>query len=114
MRRADLIEMMVGMVGAALEDEGSHDPGKADAMSPLLGQNAVLSSMGLVTLITDAESALEEEYGVGLTLVSEDAFSRRHSPFRTVEALTDYILELTGSPVGAQPDDTGGSGLPDG
>ena len=65
-------------------------------MSPLLGQDAVLSSMGLVTLITDAESVLADEHGVEVTLVSEDAFSRRQSPFRTVEALADYVLELAG------------------
>ena len=96
MRRADLIQMMVGMLGEALEDEGSHNPGKASAMSPLLGQDAVLSSMGLVTLITDAELVLADEHGVEVTLVSEDAFSRRQSPFRTVEALADYVLELAG------------------
>ena len=96
MRRADLIQMMVGMLGEALEDEGSHNPGKASAMSRLLGQDAVLSSMGLVTLITDAESVLADEHGVEVTLVSEDAFSRRQSPFRTVEALADYVLELVG------------------
>jgi len=91
-----LIQMMVSMLGEALEDEGFHDPWKASAMSPLLGQDAVLSSMGLVTLITDAESALAEGHGVEVTLVSEDAFSRRQSPFRTVEALADYVLELAG------------------
>lgn len=111
MRRADLIRMMVGMLGEALEDEGSHNPGKASATSPLLGQDAVLSSMGLVTLITDAESVLADEHGVEVTLVSEDAFSRRQSPFRTVEALADYVLELVGLAPGGdrEPDGTASS-----
>ena len=54
--------------------------------------------MGLVTLITGVESFLEEEHQIDVTLVSEDAFSRRRSPFRTIDALADYILELSGAP----------------
>ena len=88
---------MVGMLGEALEEEGLADAGAANGSLPLLGADAVLTSMGLVTLITDIESILEEEHGIEVTLVSEDAFSRRQSPFRSVDALADYILELTGS-----------------
>lgn len=112
MRKTDLIEMMVGMLEEALEDEGSHEPGQANRRSSLLGPAAVLSSMGLVTLITDVEAALEEECQLEVTLVSEDAFSRRHSPFRTVEALADYILEISGAPADVgrlEPAGPGGS-----
>lgn len=105
MQRTDLIEMMVGMLKEALEDEGSHDPAAAGPASPLLGQQAVLTSMSLVTLIIDAESVLAEEHGLDLTLVSEEAFSRRNSPFRTVETIADYVLELAG-------DQAAGSGMP--
>lgn len=97
MHRQDLVEMMVGMLTQALEDEGSTESGLANAGSPLLGADAVLTSMGLVTLITDVESVLEEDHGTEVTLVSEDAFSRRQSPFRSVEALADYVLEISGS-----------------
>ena len=88
---------MVGMLGEALEEEGLADGGAANGSSPLLGADAILTSMGLVILISDIESVLEEELGIEVTLVSEDAFSRRQSPFRSVDALANYILELTGS-----------------
>ena len=61
----------------------------------LLGNDAVVDSMGLVNLIVDIESALaEKDFEVSLT--SEKAMSQRNSPFRTVETLTDYIKELVG------------------
>ncbi len=98
MNKSDLIEMMTALLGDALQEEGASDPGQANRDSPLLGADAILSSMGLVTLITGVESVLEEEHGIEVTLVSEDAFSRRQSPFRTIDALADYILELAGAP----------------
>ena len=99
MGKNDLIEFMVGLLVEALEQEGRGSSGKADSRSPLLGANAVISSIGLVSLITDIESVLEEDHGIEVTLVSEDAFSRRQSPFRTIETLAEYILELSGASV---------------
>ena len=96
MQKTDLIEMMTALLVDALKEEGSDDPGRAGAGAPLLGSDAVLSSIGLVTFITGVESVLEEEYEVEVTLVSEEAFSRRQSPFRTIDTLADYILELSG------------------
>ena len=60
----------------------------------LIGRQAVLDSLGLVTLIVDLEQRLEEEYGVSLILVDEQAMSQRSSPFRTVQSLIDYICRL--------------------
>ena len=52
--------------------------------------------MRLVSFIADLETTLASDYGLNLTLVSEQALSRSKSPFRSVDALADYILELTG------------------
>ena len=98
MQKNDLIEMMTGLLAEALQEEGLNDPGQAGSDSPLLGTDAILSSIGLVTFITGVESVLEEEHEMEVTLVSEDAFSRRQSPFRTIETLANYILELSGAP----------------
>lgn len=62
----------------------------------LLGNDAVVDSIGLVNLIVDVESALAEK-DIEITLTSEDAMSRRKSPFRSVETLSDYIIELIGN-----------------
>ncbi len=60
----------------------------------LIGQDAVLDSMGLVSLIVDVEQTIDQEYGLTLILADERAMSQKRSPFRSVRSLTDYILQL--------------------
>lgn len=60
----------------------------------LIGQGAVLDSMGLVSLIVDVEQALEQDYGLTLILADERAMSQKRSPFRSVQSLTEYIFQL--------------------
>ena len=72
-----------------IDDEGV----EINETSVLLGNDAVVDSIGLVNLIVDIESALSEK-DIEITLTSEDAMSRRKSPFRSVETLSDYIIEL--------------------
>jgi acyl carrier protein len=69
-------------------------PDLANGSVNLIGRQAVLDSLGLVTLIVDLEQRLEEEYGVSLVLADEHAMSQRSSPFRTLKSLTDYICLL--------------------
>jgi hypothetical protein len=103
MRKQELVELMLEMLQGALDahriDEGTDTaPVQAAAELPLIGEDAAVTSMGLVSFISDVESTLQEKYGVELTLVSEQALSRRNSPFRTIDALADYVLELAGVP----------------
>jgi len=60
----------------------------------LFGRDALLDSLALVSLIAAVESRLREQCRNDIMLVNEDAMSRRHSPFRTVGSLCDYIDEL--------------------
>ncbi|HEV2827375.1 MAG TPA: hypothetical protein VGW76_07185 [Pyrinomonadaceae bacterium] len=60
----------------------------------LLGRDGKLDSLGLVSFIILLEQRVDEELGRGITLADERAMSRSKSPFRNVENLTDYILEL--------------------
>lgn len=60
----------------------------------LIGREAVLDSLGLVNLIVDVEQRMEEAYGLPLVLADERAMSYRHSPFRSVGSLVDYVLGL--------------------
>ena len=98
MQREELIALMVERLQDVLAEQGAHETIQASAASPLIGVEAVLTSLGLVSFIVDVESTLGQTYGVELTLVSEQALSRRNSPFRTVHTLADYILELVGAP----------------
>lgn len=65
-----------------------------DQDSVIFGTGGLLDSMGLVTLITDLEEKLEDEFGVSLILADERAMSQKKSPFRTVSSLAQYINTL--------------------
>jgi hypothetical protein len=103
MRKQELVGLMLNMLQDALDahriDEGTNtDPVRASADLALIGESAAITSMGLVSFISDVESTLQEKSGLELTLVSEQALSRKKSPFRTIDALADYVLELMGVP----------------
>lgn len=65
-----------------------------DPSTVLFGEGSKLESLGLVTLIVGVEQRISDDLGVTVTLVNEKAMSLRNSPFRTVETLTDYVMEL--------------------
>ena len=102
-QRSELIPMMVKLLDGALAEQSTDGNSgtllKATPTSPLVGAEAVVTSMGLVSFITDVESTLAQDHNLELSLVSEKALSRKNSPFRTIETLADYILELAGAPV---------------
>ena len=94
MKREVLVTSMTEMLKAAVDQEGEHHDIEVKSDSPLVGADAILSSMGLVSYVMDVEAGLEEDHGLQLTLVNENALSRSQSPFRSVDALADYIVEL--------------------
>jgi acyl carrier protein len=57
----------------------------------LLGSESVLGSIQLVNLILTIEREVEETFDVALTLADERALSMNTSPFRSIQALADYI-----------------------
>lgn len=59
----------------------------------LIGQAAVLDSMGLVSAILDIEQRLADDYDIVLVLADERAMSQKNSPFRSVRSLTDYVCQ---------------------
>ena len=60
----------------------------------LIGQGAVLDSLGLVNLILEVEQRLEADHSVTIILADERAMSQKNSPFRSVRSLTDYVCRL--------------------
>lgn len=61
----------------------------------LFGDNSIFDSIGLVNYIVDVETHFQN-YGFELSLMSEDAMSRRKSPFRTIDSLAEFISEQIG------------------
>ena len=68
---------------------------KADAQTRLFGEAAALDSIGLVTLIADLEEDIRVATGKTVTLADEKAMSRLTSPFRRVDLLAEYVVEIT-------------------
>ena len=62
--------------------------------APLYGQNGVLDSVGLVSLVVAVEQAIEDETGVSITLANEGAMSQKRSPFGSIGALVEYAESL--------------------
>ena len=65
--------------------------------TPLFGLGLGLaqssSAVVLVRFIVMVEEKVEDETGVQLTLASDQALSRRHSPFATLQSLATYVEE---------------------
>lgn len=69
-------------------------PVSAAGGEAIFGAGGVLDSLDLVNYLADLEYRLDQEYGRELVLASERAMSRNRSPFRDVDSLTAYIMEL--------------------
>lgn len=61
----------------------------------LFGVGTALDSLSLVSLISDVETTLNAEHNLSISLADDRAMSRAESPYKTVETLRKYILELT-------------------
>ena len=65
------------------------------ASNPVIfGPGGALDSLGLVNFLADLEYRIAEEYGREVVLASERAMSRSRTPFRDVDTLAAYVLEL--------------------
>ena len=60
----------------------------------LFGKSGMFDSVGLVSLVVSAEEAIEDEFGVSVSLADQRAMSQENSPFRTIGALTAYAGKL--------------------
>ena len=91
---------IAGLVLSSLKDvlamQGNDCPDsvRLDDDTRLIGRAGLLDSMGLVTLIVDVEQRLEEEHDTVVVIADERAMSQRHSPFRSLGSLADYVCQL--------------------
>ncbi|MDY0222944.1 MAG: hypothetical protein RBR67_17575 [Desulfobacterium sp.] len=60
----------------------------------LFGEGSFLDSMGLLNLLIDVEEHLEE-HDIFITILDDHALSQKHSPFKSIATLTDYICSKT-------------------
>lgn len=90
-------QRVVDTVNSAVDDLNEIlDPAERLRKSPdeaLLGKDARLDSLGLVNLIVLVEEKIQQQFGVGITLVDERAMSQSKSPFRTLGSLAEFVEE---------------------
>ncbi|HEY7568716.1 MAG TPA: hypothetical protein VH762_14160 [Gemmatimonadaceae bacterium] len=101
MERQTLVNLMVALLQPLLDDQNEGQNVKATQTLSLVGDGAALTSMRLVSFIADLETTLATDHGLSVTLVSERALSRQKSPFRNIDALADFVLELIATEKGA-------------
>ena len=97
MERADLTELVVGALRDVIEageDERPLQSPEPAEDTRLIGDGAILTSMQLVSLLVEIEQRVEEACGVAVTIADERALSMKHSPFRSVGSLVEYLQVL--------------------
>lgn len=94
--RSDITALVISGLESVLSEKRKLPADPLNESTCLIGREAVLDSLGLVTLLVDLEQRLEEEHGLSLTLADERAMSQNNSPFRTIRSLADYISLLIG------------------
>jgi len=63
----------------------------------LLGGSSKLDSLGLINFIVTVEQKVEEEFGIAITLASDEAVFQKNSKLlNSVGTLADYISKCLG------------------
>jgi acyl carrier protein len=86
------VDLVLASLSEVLAFNGDTPAGELGEGTVLVGDNAALDSLGVVALIVEVEQRLEIHHAISVTLANDRAMSQRNSPFRTVGALSDYIL----------------------
>jgi acyl carrier protein len=57
----------------------------------LFGQGSGIDSLSLVQIIIALEQLVGEEFGEIIIIADDKAFSQKHSPFKSVDKLKNYL-----------------------
>jgi acyl carrier protein len=90
----ELVAIIVEVVQEFTEQQDITVSVSLDAATPLYGQDGILDSLGLVSLVVALEQAIEDTFGVSISLADDKAMSQRHSPYRTIGSLAAYASHL--------------------
>lgn len=89
-------ERIKSLLMECIREQGrqSGTPIAVDDHTPLIGPGSPLDSIGLIMVVTDFETRLNETFDAQVVLANERAMSMNHSPFRSVTALSEYARGL--------------------
>ncbi len=87
------------IVLASIEEVNAARPAadriQPDAETVLFGPEGTLDSLGLVELIVTIEERARREFGIAVSLASDQALSQARSPFHTVHSLSEVLSRLS-------------------
>ena len=89
--RESALELVLSSLRDAVEQNGGDSAG-VNTETVIVGPEAVIDSIGVVSLIVDIEQRLEMDHQVSVTLANDRAMSQRSSPFRSPAVLAEHIL----------------------
>ena len=89
-----LVALILQSIREACQQLDLQQLAELTAGTVLFGPGGELDSLGLVNLIVLLEEKISDEFGVEIVLTDQRAMSQQHSPFRTVQALADYVVRL--------------------
>ncbi|OJY26205.1 MAG: hypothetical protein BGO98_36695 [Myxococcales bacterium 68-20] len=92
--RERIVELIWEAVDALNEIQSPEARLEKDLEAKLFGKGGRIDSLGLVQLISEIETKLEDHFGVVVALADERAMSQTRSPFRTFATLADYASSL--------------------
>jgi acyl carrier protein len=99
--RSNAFDIVLASLQEVFSQGDTPPPAAIDDNTVLVGTDAVLDSLGVVSLIVEVEQRLEAEHQVSVTLANDKAMSQRNSPFRTVGVLTDHVVAMAAEEAGS-------------
>lgn len=93
-------EAVVIEVVRQIADERGIEVAQVDSETLLIGPEAFLDSVGLVSVVMEIEARIDEDFGAEVSLTSDTAMSRERSPLRTVGTIRDFVIEQVATPSG--------------
>ena len=89
-----ILSIIIKTTGEIGEEQEVKIPTNLSNETPLFGKQGLFDSLGLVSLVVAVEQAIEDEFGVNVSLADEKAMSQKHSPYRTIGSLAEYASSL--------------------
>jgi acyl carrier protein len=94
LERDTAVQIVIASLREVLEQAEEEVPENLSEETVIVGSNAVLDSLGVVSLIVEVEGRLEMDHEISVTLASDRAMSQRSSPFRNVGVMADYMCSV--------------------
>jgi acyl carrier protein len=89
-----MIELVAQCVRETVENAGIAVEHELCPETRLYGEDGILDSLALVSLVVSVEQSVEDQFGMSITLANRQTMSQARSPFRSVQTLSEYTLQL--------------------